>query len=45
MILKFYELDKDKSRKSFILFHGNNTGLKFEEIQKIKINLKKNNKL
>ena len=35
MILKYYELNKINSNNRFILFHGNNAGLKIEEIQKI----------
>ena len=35
MILKYYELNKINSNNQFILFHGNNAGLKIEEIQKI----------
>ena len=36
MILKYYELDKLNPKNLFILFHGKNTGLKEEEIHKIK---------
>ncbi len=36
MILKFYELNKLSLNHQFILFHGKNSGLKVEEIQKIK---------
>ena len=39
MILKYYELNKINSKNQFILFHGNNTGLKIEEIKKINNNL------
>ena len=35
MILKYYELNKINSNNHFILFHGKNSGLKNEEIQKI----------
>lgn len=35
MILKYYELNKIKIDNNFILFHGKNSGLKIEEIQKI----------
>jgi len=35
MILKYYELNKINSNNQFILFHGNNAGLKIEEIHKI----------
>ena len=35
MILKYYELNKIKLDNNFILFHGKNSGLKIEEIQKI----------
>ena len=41
MILKFYELEKIKIENHYILFHGNNSGLKFEEIQKFKNKFKK----
>ena len=36
MILKYYELKKINSNNNFILFYGKNTGLKIEEIQKLK---------
>ena len=39
MILKYYELNKIKLDNNFILFHGKNSGLKIEEIQKLIINL------
>ena len=35
MILKYYELKKINLNNHFILFHGKNSGLKIEEIQKI----------
>lgn len=41
MILKYYELHKINSDNNFILLHGNNTGLKLEEIQKLKNKFKK----
>ncbi len=41
MILKFYELNKLSLSHQFILFHGKNSGLKIEEIQKIKNRFKK----
>ncbi len=36
MILKYFELDKLNSNNQFILFHGKNSGLKNQEIDKIK---------
>tara|TARA_B100001057_G_C22851821_1_gene951239 strand:- start:475 stop:1455 length:981 start_codon:yes stop_codon:yes gene_type:complete len=45
MIIKYYELNKIKLENNLILFHGKNTGLKIEEIQKInsKLNAKLTN--
>ena len=36
MIFKYYELDKLNSANQFILFHGKNSGLKNEEIEKLR---------